>query len=154
MVRNNLFYSREMKAMGVVNECKDSKYVEMIDVMNGKRLLYLSVFHPLESVNYIVIDNKIIMTDLMVLNDVSNSCKYVVEVNNESVIFYKTNNLFNVSEKSFYDDLTMGKQYSIIKGVEASWFERLSSNEFVMFLSNLNGGTGTIEVGGNLREIY
>ena len=61
---------------------------------------------------------------------------------------------FEISEESFYNDLTNFENYIIINNIDIDIFKKMKQNDFLMFLSSLNGGTGTIEPEGNIRKVY
>lgn len=155
MIRNDLFYSRVSSNMGVLQKSKDGDYFEMLDIMSSnKKTMYMSKKTRLEAVNYVVLESKIIVIDLMVFKDVSNDCRYVFEVGQFSIDIYRTTGMFEIKEENFYNDLTNPSLYNIMVSIPMEEFEKLTQNQFVMLLSSFNEGTGTIELDGNVRKTY
>ena len=75
-----LYYSRVMSKLGFVTPSKDNKYLEMTDMREKeKKLLLLSKKSPLEKVNYVLLDNKILIVDLLVLKDFTNNCRFIFD---------------------------------------------------------------------------
>ena len=150
-----LYYSRVMSKLGFVTPSKDNKYLEMTDMREKeKKLLLLSKKSPLEKVNYVLLDNKILIVDLLVLKDFINNCRFIFEIDDYSVSIYRVSMDFEISEESFYNDLTNFENYIIINNIDIDVFKKMKQDEFLMFLSSLNGGTGTIEPEGNIRKVY
>ena len=85
-----LYYSRVMSKLGFVAPSKDNKYLEMTDMREKeKKLLLLSKKSPLEKVNYVLLDNKILIVDLLVLKDFTNNCRFIFEIHDYSVYRYR-----------------------------------------------------------------
>lgn len=152
---NPLYYSREMSKLGVVFPVENEDYLEMVDVFNkNNKLLLLSNDAPLESVNYIVLSNKIVIIDLMTFRDSSSKETIIFEITDYNVNIYKINNDCDINENIFYNNLTNPDVCNIISSVRISEFQKMTQGDFIIFMSSLNGGTGTIELTGNLRKIY
>lgn len=150
-----LKYSREMSKMGVVRESDNKEYLEMIDIYNKNNLLLcLSHDAPLEEVNYVVVASKIIIIDLMKFHDTSDDSTIIFTVSNSDVYVYKTYKKDEINENNFYNDLTNTDIYNIIDIIKISDMQKMSHSDFIVFISSLNGGTGTIELKGNIRKIY
>ena len=94
------------------------------------------------------------IVDLLVLKDFTNNCRFIFEIDDYSVSIYRVSMDFEISEESFYNDLTNFENYIIINNIDIDVFKKMKQNDFLMFLSSLNGGTGTIEPEGNIRKVY
>lgn len=152
---NRLKYSREMSKMGVVRESDDKDCLEMVDIYNKNNvLLYLSDDAPLEDVSYVKVASKIILIDLMKFHDTSDDSFIIFEITNSNIHIYKTHIKDEITENNFYNDLTDPNKYTIIGSIKISDMEKMSHSDFIVFISSLNGGTGTIELKGNIRKIY
>ena len=150
-----LKYSREMSKMGVVRESDNKEYLEMIEIYNKNNLLLcLSHDAPLAEVNYVVVASKIIIIDLMKFHDTSDDATIIFTVSNSDVYVYKTYKKDEITENNFYNDLTNTDIYNIIDIIKISDMQKMSHSDFIVFISSLNGGTGTIELKGNIRKIY
>lgn len=150
---NVIHYSREMSKMGVIQPIEGESYYKVIDSREkGKTLLLLTKDAKLEKVNYVLLAKKILIVDLSIFVDTSNECSYIFEVSNSNVNIFRARNNFEMTEENFYNDLTLGHKYSIINSISINDFQNMTQGDFIMFMSGINGGTGTIELKGNLRK--
>lgn len=150
---NNISYCRVARKMGLIKKSLEGNYFEMIDyrTKEGKVMLYLTEEVELETVRYLIVGQYIVF-DLMTFIDIANNSAYIFELAPKEVNIYKANNIFELSEEHFYEYLTDPKHYDIILTVDANKFEDMSSDEFVKFVTELNGGQGFLELGNNLRK--
>lgn len=150
---NNISYCRVARKMGMIKKSLEGNYFEMIDYQSpeGKVMMYLTEEVELETVRYLIVGQYIVF-DLMTFIDLEDNSAYIFELAPKEVNIYKSKNVLELSEEHFYEHLTDPNHYDIILTIDAHQFEKMTSNEFVHFVTELNNGQRQLELGGNLRK--